>query len=255
MVDIEERESSRNRSLERALSLLTILEETGRSLTLTEISGKAQLQKPTVQRLLSVLERYGYAERLHNRYLLGPIVLPLAYSYLMSNELSRVALPVLQELASASQETASLFVRIGDFRVVIQRVEGIHPLRYILPIGRRLPLHMGVGKVLAAAMPEAEIEALLDRIGEVRYARGEIVTRSQLMEEFTRVHQQGYAVSRNEREMGVASVSAPVIDASRNVTAAISVAGSTERFDPKLDLLIVEVCRAAASVSERLSRL
>lgn len=255
MVDIEERESSRNRSLERALSLLTILEETGRPLTLTEISGKAQLQKPTVQRLLSVLERYGYAERLHNRYLLGPIVLPLAYSYLMSNELSRVALPVLQELASASQETASLFVRIGDFRVVIQRVEGIHPLRYVLPIGRRLPLHMGVGKVLAAALPKADLDALLNRIGEVRYARGEIVSQTQLIEEFDRVRKQGYAVSRNEREMGVASVSAPVFDSLHNVTAAISVAGSTERFDAKIDQLIVEVCRAAASISERLSRL
>ncbi len=255
MFDIEERENSRNRSLERALRLLAILEETGRPLTLTEISSKAQLQKPTVQRLLSVLERYGYAERLHNRYLLGPIVLPLAYSYLMSNELARVTLPVLQELATASQETASLFVRIGDFRVVIQRVEGIHPLRYVLPIGRRLPLHMGVGKVLAAAMPKEDLDALLDRLGEVRYARGDIVSRAQLMEEFVRVRSQGYAVSRNEREMGVASVSAPVFDAFRNVTAAISVAGSTERFDAKLDLLIVEVCRAAASISERLSRL
>ncbi len=255
MVDIDERESSRNRSLERALSLLAILEETGRPLTLTEISTEAQLQKPTVQRLLAVLERYGYAERIHNRYHLGPIVLPLAYSYLMGNELSRAALPALQELAAASQETASLFVRIGDFRVVVQRVEGVHPLRYVLPIGRRLPLHMGVGKVLAAAMPEAEQAALVATLGDVHYARGETVTGTQLMEEFAKVRAQGYAVSRNEREMGVSSVAAPVYNASREVTAAISVAGSTERFDVKLDELILEVCRAAASISERLGRL
>ncbi len=255
MVDIDERENSRNRSLERALSLLTILEETGRPLTLTEISAKAQLQKPTVQRLLAVLERYGYAERFHNRYLLGPIVLPLAYSYLMSNELSRVSLPVLQELAAVSQETASLFVRIGHFRVAVQRVEGIHPLRYVLPIGRRLPLHLGVGKVLAAALPPAELEAMLAGLGVVRYVRGESVTPSQLKEEFNKVRAQGYAVSRNEREMGVSSVAAPVLGASREVVAAISVAGSTERFDTKIDALILEVCRAAASASERLGRL
>ncbi|MFA5853217.1 MAG: helix-turn-helix domain-containing protein, partial [Spirochaetales bacterium] len=65
MVDIDERESSSNRSLERALHLLSVLEETGRPLTLTEISIKAQLQKPTVQRLLAVLERYGYSEKRH----------------------------------------------------------------------------------------------------------------------------------------------------------------------------------------------
>lgn len=255
MVDIGERESSRNRSLERALSLLTILEETGRPLTLTEISTQAQLQKPTVQRLLVVLERYGYAERNHNRYHLGPIVLPLAYSYLMGNDLSRVALPVLQELAHASQETASLFVRIGDFRVVVQRVEGIHPLRYVLPIGRRLPLHMGVGKVLVAAMDETEQAALVGKLGDVRYARGETVSTADLLKEFAKVKSCGYAFSRNEREMGVSSVAAPVFDASRKVTAAISVAGATDRFDLKLDTLILEVCRAAASVSERLGRL
>ncbi|HRY53497.1 MAG TPA: IclR family transcriptional regulator [Spirochaetia bacterium] len=255
MVDIGERESSRNRSLERALSLLSILEETGKPLTLTEISTKAQLQKPTVQRLLGVLERYGYAERSHNRYHLGPVVLPLAYSYIMGNELSRVALPVLQELASVSQETASLFVRIGYYRVAVQRVEGIHPLRYALPIGRRLPLHMGVGKVLAAALPADELAEMVAGLGEVRYARGETVSGAELLAEFARVREQGYALSRNEREMGVASVAAPVFDASQHVAAAISVAGSTDRIDSKVDSIILEVRRAAASAAERLGRL
>jgi IclR family transcriptional regulator, acetate operon repressor len=255
MVDIDERESSRNRSLERALYLLSILEETGRPLTLTEISTKAQLQKPTVQRLLAVLERYGYSEKRHNRYHLGPVVLPLAYSYLLSNEVSQVSLPVLQELASASQETASLFVRIGNQRVVVQRVEGAHPLRYVLPIGRRLPLHMGVGKVLAAWLPEEEQTKLVRNLGVVRYANGDIVRPELLIEEFAKAKKLGYAVSMNEREMGVASVAAPVFDSSGNIAAAISVAGSSARLESKLESLIVEVSRAAASVTERLSRL
>lgn len=255
MVDIDEREKSSNRSLERALHLLGILEETGRPLTLTEISKQACLQKPTVQRLLAVLERYGYAERRHNLYHLGPIVLPLAYSYLLSNDVSQVALPVLQDLATASQETASLFVRIGHHRVVVQRVEGAHPLRYMLPIGRRLPLHMGVGKVLAAAMPPEEQRQLVESLGMVTYARGGSATPETLLEEFAGVKAQGYAISMNEREMGVSSVAAPVFDSSGGVAAAISVAGDTERLKSKLDSLIIEVRRAAASVTERLSRL
>lgn len=255
MVDISERENSRNRSLERALHLLAILEETGRPLSLTEVSTAAQLQKPTVQRLLAVLERYGYAEKRQGRYHLGAVVLPLAYSYLMGNELSRVALPVLQELAQASGETASLFVRIGDHRVVVQRVEGSHPLRYILPIGQRLPLYMGVGKVLAAALPDEDLEKFVAGLGEVVYARGEKAGSADLLRELRLVKTQGFAISRNEREMGVASVAAPVFDAFHVVAAAVSVAGATERIDAKSDILLVEVCQAAKAISERLSRL
>lgn len=255
MVDIDERESSANRSLERALHLLSILEETGRPLTLTEISVKAQLQKPTVQRLLSVLEKYGYSERRHNRYHLGPVVLPLAYSYLLSNQVSQVSLPVLQDLATATQETASLFVRIGGQRVVVQRVEGAHPLRYVLPIGRRLPLHMGVGKALVAWLPLEEQRRIVEVVGECRYAKGDLVSPEGLLAEFAKVKDLGYAVSMNEREMGVASVAAPVFDALNTVVAAISVAGASPRIEAKLESLIVEVCRAAASVTERMCRL
>lgn len=254
MVDIDEREKSSNRSLERALHLLSILEETGRPLTLTEISKKAQLQKPTVQRLLGVLERYGYAARRHNLYHLGPIVLPLAYSFLLSNDVSQVSLPVLQDLATASEETASVFVRIGDHRVVVQRVEGAHPLRYVLPIGRRLPLHMGVGKALAAWLPPEEQRALVDKLGVVTFVRGGSATPDDLIAEFAKIKENGYSVSMSEREMGVASVAAPVFDSAGRVAAAISVTGSVDRIQPKLDRVVVEVLRAAATVTERLSR-
>ena len=173
MVDIDKRESSRNRSLERALSLLSILEETGRSLTLTEISAKAQLQKPTAQRLLAVLERYGYAEKLHNRYLLGPIVLPLAYSYLMSNELSALPCPFCRSWPRLPRRR----LRCAHWQLPrgCSARRRHTSLRYVLPIGRRLPLHMGVGKVLAPAMPEEELASLVASLGEVRYANGECI--------------------------------------------------------------------------------
>lgn len=253
-MDIAERENSVNRSLERALHLLSLMEETGRSLSLTEISTAAQLHKPTAQRLLSVLERYGYAEKRQGRYHLGAAVLPLAYSYLLENELSRAALPVLQELAIATEETASLFVRLGFQRVVVQRVEGAHPLRYVLPIGKRLPLHVGVGKILAAAMEPAEIERMLKDVDSITHASGQTLTKAELVGEFSAVRSRGFSVSRNEREIGMASVAAPVSDAFGAVVAAVSVAGQTERFDSKIDRLVFEVRRAALAISERLGK-
>jgi DNA-binding IclR family transcriptional regulator len=252
MIDNASRESSANRSLERALSLLLVMEETGQSMGLTELSRATQLAKPTVQRLMAVLEKYGFAEKWRGRFQLGIAVLPLAYTYLMGKELTRVSLPVLQELAQTSEETASLFVRSGFHRVVVQRVDGRFPLRYVLPIGQRLPLHVGVGKVLASAMTDEDLQQMLDKVGEMKLATGKRVTREAFLDELDCIRRQGYVISRNERTMGAASVGAPVVDANGITIAAVTVAGHTDRLTmKKLRHLSVEVRSAAKAISDR----
>jgi hypothetical protein len=128
MPNIIDREKSPMRSLERALHILAILETAGSSMGLTELGRASQLSKPTVLRMLLVLEKYGFAEKRQGRYRLGAAVLPLAHAYLLGNELTRVTLPVLQELAESTGETTSLFVRLGFKRVLVQRIEGLHPM-------------------------------------------------------------------------------------------------------------------------------
>jgi IclR family acetate operon transcriptional repressor len=254
-IDIAERENSANRSLERALHLLMILESSITPQSLTELASATQLAKATVQRILAVLEKYSLVERKLGRYHLGAAVLPLAHAYLLGNSLSRAALPVLQDLAVATDETASLFVRLGYYRVVVHRVEGKHPLRYILPIGQRLPLHAGVGKVLAAAMEEEDLSRMLDELGELRRAKGVCITRTQFLDELEKIRKQGYAVSHNEREFGMASVAAPVTDSDGAVVAAVSIAGPMDRLVVKEGDLIVEICRAARAISDRYGRM
>lgn len=247
------RESSSTRSVERTLHILLALEEAGRPTGLTELSRATRLPKPTVQRLLSVLERYGFAEKWQGRYLLGTAVLPLAHAFLLSKELLRVTLPILQELAQVSEETASIFVRLGFHRIVVQRVDGLHPLRYALPTGQRLPLHVGAsGKVLAAGIPESQLLPLLDRIGEIRLATGDSLSREAFLTELDRVRRQGYAIGCNERMMGAVSVAAPIIDASGCTIAAVTVAGRSDRLSiERLEQLSVDVRGAAQAIAER----
>ena len=191
MRDITDRESSPMRSLERALHILSVLEESGCAIGVTDLGRASQLSKATVLRMLTVLEKYGFAEKRQGRYRLGAAILPLAHAFILGNELIRVALPILQELAQTSEETASLFVRLGFKRVLVQRVEGIRPLRFVLPIGKRLPLHVGAGKVLAAAMPERELHRMLDELGEMHLSSGEPLARQALIAELDCVRRRG----------------------------------------------------------------
>jgi IclR family acetate operon transcriptional repressor len=239
------------RSLERALHLLTILEEAGRAMSVTELANASLLSKATVLRILLVLEKYWFVEKRHGRYLLGVAVLPLAHEYVLGNELARVSLPVLSELARTTKYTASLFVRFGFKRIAIQRVEGVHPLRFALPIGQRLPLHVGAGKVLTAGMDPDELGQLLDELEETAKAKGEKFDRQALLKEIGRARSQGYHVSQGERMEGTFAVAAPVV-ANRKTIAAATVSGSADKLTPKkIERLIIEVRDAAQAITER----
>ena len=62
MHDITERENSPMRSLERTLHILSILEESSCAISVTDLGRSSQLSKATALRILSVLEKYGFAE-------------------------------------------------------------------------------------------------------------------------------------------------------------------------------------------------
>ncbi len=248
---IADRESSSMRSLERALHILTLIEDGGNQTGLSDLSRASKLSKATVIRILQILEKYDYVDKRNGRYRLGPAVLSLANAYVVGNELTRASFPVLQELAHASEETASLFVRMGFKRVLVQRVEGGNPLRFVMPIGERLPLHVGAGKVLAAAMPPEEINQMLDELGEIRLANGQLVGRDAMLAELASVRRQGYAVSLGERMLGLIAVAAPVMDADGATTAAVSLAAAKERMSPeKIDRFSILVRDAARAISE-----
>jgi DNA-binding IclR family transcriptional regulator len=252
MPNITDREKSPMRSLERALHILAVLEEGGGGMTVTELGRASQLSKATVLRIVLVLEKYGFAEKRHGRYRLGATVLPLAHEYVLGNELVRVALPVLQELARTSKETASLYVRVGFKRIAVQRVEGINPLRFALPIGQRLPLHVGAGKVLAAAMPAGERRQWMDELEEMFLAKGETFSRKALIEDLETIRRHGYAVTVGDRLEGTFGITAPVINAFKATIAAVTVAGAVERLTPKrIESLSVEVRDAAKTIGER----
>jgi IclR family transcriptional regulator, acetate operon repressor len=252
MRDITERESSSMRSLERALHVLDALEDAGGSINVTRLADASQLSRATVLRILSVLEKYGYVNKRQGRYRLGVALLPLAHAYMLADELTRVTLPVLQELAHTSEETASLFVRWGTKRILVQRVDGLQPLRFLLPIGQGLPLPTGAGKVLVAALPDEELDRLMDEMGERTLANGKRLTRETLRADIESIRRQGYSFSDGERAVGNFSIAAPIVDADGTTIAAVSVAGATERLTPKkIESLSIAVRAAAKAIAER----
>ncbi len=181
--------------LDKAVDVLDALEL--RSLSLSELVVVTGLPRATAHRLATALERHGLVRRdADGRFMLGTRLLSLGQAAADAWPLATAAASALAILRDETGESVQLFVRDGENRVCIAALQSLHGLRTIVPLGARLPLSAGsAARVLTGA----------DQM------KG------------------GWIESVGEREAGVASVSAPVRDASGRVVAAVSVSGPIER--------------------------
>jgi DNA-binding IclR family transcriptional regulator len=185
--------------LDRAVAVLQALEAGPASLA--ELVAVTGLARATTHRLATALEHHGLVSRdAAGRFVLGPTLGRLGAAAAGAPSLAALAVPVLESLREATGESVQLYVRRGDERVCVVSLESPHSLRTIVPVGAVLPLALGsAGRVLLGERPGPG----------------------------------GWIESVGEREVGVASVSAPVFD--RRVTpglrmvAAVSVSGPIER--------------------------
>lgn len=200
--------------LDKAVLIVAALEEGARSLT--ELTERTGLPRATAHRLAAALEVHRIVGRDEiGRYVLGPRLVDLgrAAGSRPHRSLAELAGPVLARLRDVTGESAQLYVRSGDTRVCVAALESPHSLRTIVAIGAVLPMDRGsAAKVLAGT--------------------GAVMRR-------------GWAESVEERERGVASVSAPVLVGDR-VVAAVSVSGPLERTSRQPGRHYAEAVVAAA---------
>jgi IclR family acetate operon transcriptional repressor len=245
--------ASTMRSLERAFGILAILRERRVPLRLSDIARESGLHLATTQRILNVLVDHGYVTQEGQGYSMGITSFLNSYTFLVTNSLSQIALPIMQELSSESDWTSSLSVRVDLSQVMISRVEGRLALRYRLPIGEPMALHLGGARVLAAALKPDELKRLLDALPEIRLASGEVITRREFIDSLHVIREQGYVAGSNQREMGAASVAVPVFGHDDEIVASLQISFLIEELEQrKVDWTIVELKRASLAITKRI---
>lgn len=182
--------------LDKVVSLLAALEDG--PLALNELVAATGLPRASAHRLAVAAEAHGLLRRDgQGRFALGLRLVALGRAASDGLALVEVAGPALEALRAETGESVQLYVRDGDHRVCVASLESPHGLRTIVRVGATLPLDRGsAGKALR---PDPAVVS------------------------------DGWAESVEEREPGVASVSAPVMGAGGTVRAAVSVSGPLER--------------------------
>lgn len=139
-------------AVDRALATLRAFQKGDDALTLAELAKRTQLYKSTLLRLLVSLERALLIRRHEDgRYSLGPEVARLHGIYADAFSEREVVMGVLKELVEQTGESAAYYVRQGDLRLCLYRVDSPHLLRDQTREGDLLPLDRGSGGRLVLA--------------------------------------------------------------------------------------------------------
>jgi IclR family transcriptional regulator, acetate operon repressor len=238
-------------SVERAFQLIEQIAAGDGSIGLSRLAAVTGLPLPTIHRLLRTLIRLGYVRQEESRrYVLGPRLIFLGEA--ATRSLGAWSAGRLRELAAETGESANLAVLQGDEVLYVAQVAGGHSMRMFTEPGRRVMPHCtAVGKVLLAALPEAQVRAILTRTGMVRYTPATVVRIDDLVASLAEVRALGYAIDDGEQEVGVRCVAARVPDAP--ALTAVSVSGPLARLtDAALAKITPSVLRSAAAIGDEM---
>ncbi|MGB3764464.1 MAG: IclR family transcriptional regulator [Ornithinimicrobium sp.] len=240
-------------SVDRALSVLTVLARSGES-GVTEIARELGVHKSTVFRLVATLEAHDLVEQHSDRgkYRLGVGVLRLAGATNARLDVVREARSISRVLAASTGETVNLAILSETSALYVDQVAGTSGLQPHNYVGQRIPLHAtSNGKVLLSELDERELGAHVPRLQS--YTTHTITSRSKLRSELSEVREQGFAVAVDELEEGLTAVAAPVRDAHGDLVASLSVSGPSFRLTAeRVASLAPAVVSAARDISDRM---
>ncbi len=191
----------------------------GGPLDLAGLQRATGLPRATAHRLAVALEQHRVLRRDdRGRFCLGFELIRLGRLAADEFPLAELATPALVALRDHTGESVQLYVREGDARRCVVSLQSPHALRWTVVEGALLPLGVGsAGKVLAG--------------------------------------RDGVVDSVEEREPGVASVSAAVRGRDGELLAAVSVSGPVERLTREpLERFGRDVEQAAAAITASLPR-
>ena len=218
--------------LDRAMSLVNLLARAPGPITLTRLAEQASLHTASAHRILGALMAHGLVEKTGaGEYDLGVRWLEVGNRLRARMNIRQVAMPAMQKLAELTGETVNLIVRRGDEAVYVERVSGGQTMIQVVQVvGAHAPLHVtAVGKIFLAEDSASGVMGYADRTGLPPYTPNTLTTLERLRAELETIRHEQLAHDREEAELGVSCIGAPIRDAEGKLVAGLSISAPTDR--------------------------
>ncbi|TCP27028.1 IclR family transcriptional regulator [Scopulibacillus darangshiensis] len=255
-----ERIAIMNQSVLKALDILSLFTQEKHEYSLTDISNKLDMPKPTAYRLVTALESRGFLIKKkfsdHDiRYVLGLRLLELGNLVSEKLEVRKIAYPYMKKLCDEINEDVHLVIADGHEAIYIEKVEGNQALRLHTKVGMRSALHVGSGPKLLLAFKDAAFidDYFLKTNLSALTPHSSLTSHYELSKEMEGIRYNGYSISRGEQDAETIGISYPIRDHTGSVAAALAVSGPTIRFFGERGQVIQdETQRTAVAISQQL---
>ena len=218
-----------SQSIEKALSTLTTVLEAPRRMTVTQLSKELRIPLATAYRHVAALEQFGYLRRhTGNRLDVGATLLEHLQPSKFGRLLKKMSLPIVEELSKNVGTVSQLGVFELDMVTYLIKIEPEGDNIFTRENEQLEAYCSGIGKVLLAGLPNADLVDYLDS-GPFPALTGNTITeKSKLEIEFKRIRRQHYAVDAGEIDESLFCLAVPVLNPSGKTIAALSISSQNE---------------------------
>ncbi len=246
----------RVKSAERVLEIIEALSTEVDGMTFSLLQHALGIPKSSLHALLDVLTSRSYLEYDSDtrRYTLGIRVWESGQAYQSRHNLLREALPIMERIVAAINETIQLATLDGTENVYLAKVDSSQPLRLQSEVGKRLSAHAtALGKMLLSQLPDEEVRTRFGSGPPARLSPNTITTMDELLHELALTRERGFSVDNQEYTPGLCCLAVPIYNHQQRMIAAMSVSIPTMRAT--LDLLATTLSLLASGslhVSQRM---
>lgn len=240
-------------NLRNACEIMKLLGSTTEGRKAADIARTLQIPVTTTLRIMATLQLQGFVRKVEGRFELGPVLIHLGNASLAGTEIREAALPVLQQLTAATEETSHLAIPCDNRALIVAVQDSPHPLRAASRPGYLAELHCSsTGKIFLAF---AQSGKLADILGKDIAARTPLTLTAlpDLKREIELTRKRGFSLDNEEYNPGVRCCAAPVRSSDGTVVAAIGITAATVRFPKeRIPELSAKVMHAAAELGRSL---
>ena len=204
-----EANSSGIKVLDRSIAIIDAIASGEK--TLSPLSTDTGLPRAPTHRLATALEIHQILVRTDSgAWTIGPALARYAAS--APSQIIDAAKPIMADLVDTTNESVQLYELTGSSRTCVAAVEPPSGLTHTVPVGSQLPLDRGSAAKIFAAHGLVDAAFTEKEMADVRSS--------------------GLSESVAEREVGLASVSTPILGSNGAVLAVLSISGPVERLKP-----------------------
>jgi IclR family transcriptional regulator, acetate operon repressor len=244
-------------ALDRAFLILDVIADAGGEAKLTEIAALAGLNISTCHHLISTLHNWGYVARGPNgrSYVLGSRILHLSAACLRQVDLPRRAQGFVDRLNDQTREAVQLAIMQDTNLVNVLRREARHAVRVDASLGgnSNAAHATATGKAILAWLPPTELDRIVADKGLTAFTPHTITDIDSLKEDLRLTRRNGFAIDREEFQLGVICLGAAIRDHAGAVVGSISVSSPVFRATPEyINQIRIHLIAAADELSSEL---